>query len=61
MPCSMSRAGALSALLAGALLGATAAHAASFDAEYVFGDSLSDNGNAAECRRRHLSLSPELS
>jgi phospholipase/lecithinase/hemolysin len=44
----MSRAGALSALLAGALLGATAAHAASFDAEYVFGDSLSDNGNAAE-------------
>jgi phospholipase/lecithinase/hemolysin len=44
----MSRAGALSALLAVALLGATAAHAASFDAEYVFGDSLSDNGNAAE-------------
>ena len=44
----MSRAGALSALLAGALLGATAAHAAAFDAEYVFGDSLSDNGNAAE-------------
>jgi phospholipase/lecithinase/hemolysin len=40
----MSRAGALSALL----LGATASHAASFDAEYVFGDSLSDNGNAAE-------------
>ena len=40
----MGRAGALSALL----LGATAAQAASFDAEYVFGDSLSDNGNAAE-------------
>src|SRR5579871_5725227 len=40
----MSRVGALGALL----LGGTAAHAASFDAEYVFGDSLSDNGNAAE-------------
>jgi phospholipase/lecithinase/hemolysin len=40
----MSRAGVLSALLASA----TAAHAATFDAEYVFGDSLSDNGNAAE-------------
>ena len=34
------------ACVAGVMLAATAAKA--FDAEYVFGDSLSDNGNAAE-------------
>ncbi len=38
----------LGACIAGALLGAPAAHAGPYDAEYVFGDSLSDNGNAAE-------------
>ncbi len=44
-----SRAAALGALLAGAaLLCAPTAHAGAYDAEYVFGDSLSDNGNAAE-------------
>jgi phospholipase/lecithinase/hemolysin len=37
---------ALGLCAAGALLGTTAANAA-FDAEYVFGDSLSDNGNLA--------------
>ena len=44
----MEKTAALGALLAGALLGTAASHAATFDAEYVFGDSLSDNGNAAE-------------
>jgi phospholipase/lecithinase/hemolysin len=39
---------ALGACLSAALLGASAAEAADFSAEYVFGDSLSDNGNLAE-------------
>jgi outer membrane lipase/esterase len=38
---------ALTACLSAALLGAAAANAADFSAEYVFGDSLSDNGNLA--------------
>jgi phospholipase/lecithinase/hemolysin len=38
---------ALTACLSPALLGAAAANAADFSAEYVFGDSLSDNGNLA--------------
>jgi outer membrane lipase/esterase len=38
---------ALAACLPGALFGVSAAHAADFSAEYVFGDSLSDNGNLA--------------
>jgi phospholipase/lecithinase/hemolysin len=38
---------ALTACFSGALLGAVAASAADFSAEYVFGDSLSDNGNLA--------------
>src|ERR1700722_16518921 len=38
---------ALTACLSPALLGAAAADAADFSAEYVFGDSLSDNGNLA--------------
>jgi phospholipase/lecithinase/hemolysin len=36
------------ACLASAMLGFPVAHAGPYDAEYVFGDSLSDNGNAAE-------------
>ena len=36
---------AFAACLSGALLGGSAAHAADFSAEYVFGDSLSDVGN----------------
>ena len=36
---------ALAACCSGALLGASAAQAAGFSAEYVFGDSLSDVGN----------------
>jgi outer membrane lipase/esterase len=39
---------ALGAGVAGALLGISAANAADFSAEYVFGDSLSDRGNIAE-------------
>jgi outer membrane lipase/esterase len=39
---------ALGACAAAALLGVTAAQATDFSAEYVFGDSLSDNGNVAE-------------
>jgi phospholipase/lecithinase/hemolysin len=39
---------ALAACCSSALLGAAAAHAADFSAEYVFGDSLSDRGNIAE-------------
>ena len=39
---------AFCACLASAMLGFPAAHAGPYDAEYVFGDSLSDNGNAAE-------------
>ena len=38
---------ALGACVAGALLGVSSAHAGPYDAEYVFGDSLSDNGNLA--------------
>jgi outer membrane lipase/esterase len=38
---------ALTACLSPALLGVAAANAADFSAEYVFGDSLSDNGNLA--------------
>jgi phospholipase/lecithinase/hemolysin len=38
---------ALAACFSGALFGASAANAADFSAEYVFGDSLSDNGNLA--------------
>jgi phospholipase/lecithinase/hemolysin len=38
---------ALTACLSPALLRAAAANAADFSAEYVFGDSLSDNGNLA--------------
>ena len=36
------------ACLSGAVLGVSAARAADFSAEYVFGDSLSDRGNLAE-------------
>jgi phospholipase/lecithinase/hemolysin len=39
---------ALAACSATALLAASAARSADFSAEYVFGDSLSDNGNLAE-------------
>jgi phospholipase/lecithinase/hemolysin len=39
---------ALAACCSIALLAVSAAQAANFSAEYVFGDSLSDNGNAAE-------------
>ena len=39
---------AFCACLASAMLGFPVAHAGPYDAEYVFGDSLSDNGNAAE-------------
>jgi phospholipase/lecithinase/hemolysin len=39
---------ALAACCSSALLGASAAYAADFSAEYVFGDSLSDRGNVAE-------------
>jgi phospholipase/lecithinase/hemolysin len=39
---------AFTACLSGAVLGVAVAHAADFSAEYVFGDSLSDNGNLAE-------------
>jgi phospholipase/lecithinase/hemolysin len=39
---------ALAACCSTALLGVSAARAADFSAEYVFGDSLSDNGNLAE-------------
>ena len=38
----------LGACIAGALLGVSSAYAGPYSAEYVFGDSLSDNGNAAE-------------
>jgi outer membrane lipase/esterase len=38
---------ALTACLSASLMGVSAAHAADFSAEYVFGDSLSDNGNVA--------------
>jgi phospholipase/lecithinase/hemolysin len=38
---------ALAACCSSALLAASAAQAADFSAEYVFGDSLSDNGNLA--------------
>jgi phospholipase/lecithinase/hemolysin len=38
---------ALAACCSSALLAASAAEAANFSAEYVFGDSLSDNGNLA--------------
>jgi outer membrane lipase/esterase len=38
---------ALAACFSGALLAASAAGAAGFSAEYVFGDSLSDDGNLA--------------
>lgn len=38
---------AVAACFSTALLSASVAHAASFSAEYVFGDSLSDNGNLA--------------
>ena len=45
---SFSRAAfVLAACCSGALLGLSAADAADFSAEYVFGDSLSDNGNLA--------------
>ena len=37
----------LGACVASAMLGFPAAHAGPYDAEYVFGDSLSDNGNLA--------------
>ncbi len=40
--------GVFCACLASAMLGFPAAHAGPYDAEYVFGDSLSDNGNIAE-------------
>ena len=39
---------ALAASCSGALIGASAAAAAGFSSEYVFGDSLSDRGNVAE-------------
>jgi phospholipase/lecithinase/hemolysin len=49
---SFSRAAfALSAFCSTALLALSAAQAAGFSAEYVFGDSLSDNGNLAELLR----------
>ena len=49
---SFSRAAfALSAFCSTALLALSAAQAADFSAEYVFGDSLSDNGNLAELLR----------
>jgi phospholipase/lecithinase/hemolysin len=38
---------ALAACCSGALVGGSAAHAAQFSAEYVFGDSLSDVGNVS--------------
>jgi phospholipase/lecithinase/hemolysin len=38
---------ALAACCSSALVGVSAAHATDFSAEYVFGDSLSDNGNLA--------------
>ena len=38
---------ALGACIAGALLGVSSANAGPYSAEYVFGDSLSDNGNLA--------------
>ena len=45
---SFSRAAfVIAACCSGALLGLSAADAADFSAEYVFGDSLSDNGNLA--------------
>ena len=49
---SFSRAAfALSAFCSTALIALSAAQAAGFSAEYVFGDSLSDNGNLAELLR----------
>jgi phospholipase/lecithinase/hemolysin len=39
---------ALGACIAGALIGVSSANAGPYSAEYVFGDSLSDTGNAAE-------------
>ena len=49
MMCSFLRRApfALAACVSSAMLAASAANAAGFSAEYVFGDSLSDNGNLA--------------
>ena len=47
MSCKSSRAAFALAACSTALLGVSAAHATDFSAEYVFGDSLSDNGNLA--------------
>ena len=49
---SFSRAAFALAACSAALLGLSAARAADFSAEYVFGDSLSDNGNLAAAYRK---------